>query len=129
MNEVLSPFVRMERVVLFVPRLEPALAVYERLGLRLVWRERGVGEGRGYEVARLAFPGGGPELELHTRPERQFADAVVRVGDLPALYRALLPDPGYAWLEAPRPARCGLEAELRTPDRNVWVLVSEGSTR
>ncbi len=110
--------------MLYVPDLEVALAWYQSLGLQLLSLKLQGQESEPFETARLRFPDGKSQLELHTQPTRQFTDLVVRVKDVRTLYRQLQHQTSLGWLQTPRPTEQGWEAVVRTPDKNIWVLVS-----
>lgn len=117
-------FLGLERVVLFVPDLESALNLYQSLGFQLLSRNPPKEAKEYVESATLCFPDGKNQLELHTQPSRQFTDLVVRVNNVQALYQRLQHQTQLSWLQTPHPTDQGWEAVVRTPDKNIWVLVS-----
>lgn len=115
----------MRAVSMYTPDLDRAAALYRGLGLEPVWssaEERNDGT----HCARLGlcFPQGGTELILHDDPNRQFTELELVVEDVHEVYRQLSREPAYLWLELPHPGANGCRALLRTPDGNLFTLVS-----
>jgi catechol 2,3-dioxygenase-like lactoylglutathione lyase family enzyme len=116
-------FEQIKRLHLYVPDVEAALSFYQSLGLELETVQQCKTTKTTFAV--LHFPGESTGLCLHDDPQRQFVDVEVWVASVNDVYQTLSQNPAIHWLQTPHKTAAGWRGGMRSPDGNVWVLVSD----